>query len=395
MQVWKMTTIAECSTILGDGLHGTPKYDEKGEYAFINGNNLHDGKIVIKSDTKRVGFSEYEKHKKELTDRTVLVSINGTLGNIAVYNGEKVILGKSACYFNVSTDCDVQFMRYVVSSPRFQQYINSVATGTTIKNVSLKQMREYSFLIPELEEQQRIAKVLNLLDQKIENNQKINDNLYAQARTITNQWISENDNDYELLPLSEVAAINPDTYSPKEEWEYVNYLDTSSITDGYITDIQRITPSTEKLPSRARRIIVSNDVVFSTVRPNQRHFGIISEPLPNMLASTGFAVIRSKNPLVCNELIYLCLTDNAFIEKMQQLAEQSTSTFPSIKPSDLGVCEIPCPKDDFSRNLTETLKAMFALIAANHRENASLAELRDSLLPRLMSGEIDVSNIDI
>ena len=395
MQVWKMTTIAECSTILGDGLHGTPKYDEKGEYAFINGNNLHDGKIVIKSDTKRVGFSEYEKHKKELTDRTVLVSINGTLGNIAVYNGEKVILGKSACYFNVSTDCDVQFMRYVVSSPRFQQYINSVATGTTIKNVSLKQMREYSFLIPELEEQQRIAKVLNLLDQKIENNQKINDNLYAQARTITNQWISENDNDYELLPLSEVAAINPDTYSPKEEWEYVNYLDTSSITDGYITDIQRITPSTEKLPSRARRIIVSNDVVFSTVRPNQRHFGIISEPLPNMLASTGFAVIRSKNPLVCNELIYLCLTDNAFIEKMQQLAEQSTSTFPSIKPSDLGVCEIPCPKDDFSRNLTETLKAMFALIAANHRENTSLAELRDSLLPKLMAGEIDVSDIQM
>ncbi len=395
MQEWRMTTIAECSTILGDGLHGTPKYDENGEYAFINGNNLHNGKIVIKPDTKRVGLSEYEKHKKELTDRTVLVSINGTLGNVAVYNGEKVILGKSACYFNVSTDCDVQFMRYVVSSPHFQQYINSVATGTTIKNVSLKQMREYSFPIPELKEQQRIANLLYLLDQKIENNQKINDSLYAQARALANQWVDENNSDYELLPLSDVAVINPDTYSPKADWEYVNYLDTSSMTDGYITDIQRITPSTEKLPSRARRIIASNDVVFSTVRPNQRHFGIISETLPNMLASTGFAVIRSKNSLVCNELIYLCLTDNAFIEKMQQLAEQSTSTFPSIKPSDLGACEIPCPKDDSSHNLTETLKAMFALIAANHRENASLAELRDSLLPKLMAGEIDVSDIQL
>lgn len=226
-------------------------------------------------------------------------------------------------------------------------------------------------------------------------NKNVNDNLYAQARVFANQWIAENDSDYELLPLSEVAVINPDTYSPKEEWKYVNYLDTSSITDGCIAEIQRITPSTEKLPSRARRKIVSNDVVFSTVRPNQRHFGIISEPLPNMLASTGFAVIRSKNPLVCNELIYLCLTDNAFIEKMQQLAEQSTSTFPSIKPSDLGVCEIPCPKADPSSSLTETLKAIFTLIAANHRENASLAKLRDSLLPRLMSGEIDVSDIDI
>ena len=223
----------------------------------------------------------------------------------------------------------------------------------------------------------------------------LNDNLYAQARAITNQWIVENEDDYDLLPLEEIAAINPDTYSPKDEWEYVNYLDTSSIIDGCISDIQHIIPASEKLPSRARRIVAPNDVVFSTVRPNQRHFGIISMPLPNMLASTGFAVIRSINPLVCNELIYLCLTENAFIEKMQQLAEQSTSTFPSIKPSDLGVCEIPCPKDRSSSKLTETLRNMFALVAANQCENASLAELRDSLLPKLMSGEIDVSDIQL
>lgn len=223
----------------------------------------------------------------------------------------------------------------------------------------------------------------------------VNDNLYAQARAITNQWIAENKDNYDLLSLSEIAAINPDTYSPKEGWEFVNYLDTSSITDGCISDIQHIIPTCEKLPSRARRIIAPNDVVFSTVRPNQRHFGIISKPLPNMLASTGFAVIRSEHPSVCNELIYICLTEDAFIEKMQQLAEQSTSTFPSIKPSDLGVCDIPCPKDGLSSNLKGMLRALFTLIAANHCENATLTELRDSLLTKLMSGEIDVTCIEI
>lgn len=221
----------------------------------------------------------------------------------------------------------------------------------------------------------------------------INDNLYVQVRTLTKQWITENSSDYELLPLAKIASINPDTYSPKEEWEYVNYLDTSNITDGCIAEIQHITPSTEKLPSRARRKIAPNDIVFSTVRPNQRHFGILNAPMPNMLGSTGFAVIRSNNPLVSNELIYLCLTENEFIEKMQQLAEQSTSTFPSIKPSDLGVCEIPCPKDNASKNFTEMLKSMFALIAENQRENISLATMRDTLLPKLMSGELDVSDI--
>lgn len=225
--------------------------------------------------------------------------------------------------------------------------------------------------------------------------QTVNDNLYAQAKATTKQWISKSTGDYELLPLSNIASINPDTYSPKETWKYVNYLDTSSITEGCIAEIQHITPSSEKLPSRARRKIAPNDIVFSTVRPNQRHYGIISEPLPNMLGSTGFAVIRSKNPLVCNELIYLCLTENEFIEKMQQLAEQSTSTFPAIKSSDLGVCEIPCPKDQSSTSFTETLKSLFALIAANQRENISLSEIRDVLLPKLMSGEIDVSDIQL
>lgn len=297
--------------------------------------------------------------------------------------------------FRAYDNCDSVFLYYVLADDKFFDYAMTTSKGTKMPRGDKGAIMEYSVPTLDIEAQRKIGAILRSIDQKIAVNSKINDNLYAQARAITNQWITENDSDYELLPLSEVAVINPDTYSPKEEWKYVNYLDTSSITDGCIAEIQRISPSTEKLPSRARRKIVSNDVVFSTVRPNQRHFGIISEPLPNMLASTGFAVIRSKNPLVCNELIYLCLTDDAFIEKMQQLAEQSTSTFPSIKPSDLGVCEIPCPKDDSSSSLTETLKAMFSLIAANHRENASLAELRDSLLPRLMSGEIDVSDIQI
>ena len=288
-----------------------------------------------------------------------------------------------------------KYLFAVLRSSEIQKQIYNTNVGDVIPHFKKQFMDQLLIPVPEKKIQEAVGDLYYSLSYKIEYNKKINDNLYAQARVIANQWIAESDSDYELLPLSEVAVINPDTYSPKEEWKYVNYLDTSSITDGCIAEIQRITPSTEKLPSRARRKIVSNDVVFSTVRPNQRHFGIISEPLPNMLASTGFAVIRSENPLVCNELIYLCLTDNAFIEKMQQLAEQSTSTFPSIKPSDLGVCEIPCPKDDPSSSLTETLKAIFTLIAANHRENASLAKLRDSLLPRLMSGEIDVSDIDI
>lgn len=179
MVAWERTTLEKCTDILGDGLHGTPKYTDNGEYAFINGNNLVNGEILIKKDTKRVDYSQYEKYKKPLTNRTLFVSINGTLGNVGMYNSEKIILGKSACYFNVKECVDKEFIYYVVSSPVFKQYLERSATGTTIKNISLKQMREYEFLLPPIEKQKQISSILKIIDGRIKNNRMINENLAA------------------------------------------------------------------------------------------------------------------------------------------------------------------------------------------------------------------------
>lgn len=160
---WKEETLKDLTTVLGDGLHGTPKYTIDGEYHFINGNNLADGVIVLKENTKRVSMEEYNKYKKNLTDRTVLVSINGTLGNVAFYNGEKIILGKSACYFNLKESINRDFVRYVFKSPYFLQYAHKEATGATIKNVSLKTMREFIIPVPNFKTQQIIVQKLDAL----------------------------------------------------------------------------------------------------------------------------------------------------------------------------------------------------------------------------------------
>lgn len=350
-------------------------------------------------DTRWWDDSSIDLSKYMLKADDIVIGMDGSLvgknyAKISENDLPLLLVQRVAC-IRAKEGYDQRFLWGCIASGKFERYIDSIKTGTSIPHISGGQIGNY--LIPDfdLPTQKKIAAILSALDEKIATNREINDNLYAQAKATTKQWISKSTGDYELLPLSDIASINPDTYSPKEAWKYVNYLDTSSITEGCIAEIQHITPSSEKLPSRARRKIAPNDIVFSTVRPNQRHYGIISEPLPNMLGSTGFAVIRSKNPLVCNELIYLCLTENEFIEKMQQLAEQSTSTFPSIKPSDLGVCEIPCPKNQSSTSFTETLKSLFALIAANQRENISLSEIRDALLPKLMSGEINVSAVQL
>lgn len=233
---WDKVKLAETVSLLGDGLHGTPIYNPNGVYTFINGNNLSSGFIIVKEDTKRVSVDEYNKYKKDLTDRTVLVSINGTIGNVALYRGEKCILGKSACYLNVKKEYSRKFIYYVLTHPNFQNYAVSVATGTTIKNVSLKQMRDYEFFCPPLPEQKRIAGILSAFDDKIELNRKMSKMLEAMAEALFKSWFVDfepvrakiaaigNGKDPELaaimsisgkteVQLAEMKTFYPDAYS--------------------------------------------------------------------------------------------------------------------------------------------------------------------------------------
>ncbi len=161
--------LSQLTSILWDGLHGTPKYDNQGEYCFINGNNLDNWNILLKDGTKKVSIEEYEKYKKNLNNRTIFVSINGTIWNVAFYNNEKIILGKSACYFNILDGVDKGFIKYAIMSPYFLEYANKELTGTTIKNVSLKTMRNFQIPLPSLPEQQQIVSDLDKLSQTINN----------------------------------------------------------------------------------------------------------------------------------------------------------------------------------------------------------------------------------
>ena len=153
---WSWARLASITSILGDGIHGTPEYDVTGTVYFINGNNLSNGSIEIKADTKKVSEQEAEKHKRLLNSTTVLVSINGTLGNVAFYNGENVILGKSACYFNLMGNIDKQYIKHILETEYFTEYAKNVATGSTIKNVPLAGMRNFLIPVPPITEQHRI-----------------------------------------------------------------------------------------------------------------------------------------------------------------------------------------------------------------------------------------------
>jgi type I restriction enzyme S subunit len=134
--------------------------------------------------------------------------------------------------------------------------------------------------------------------------------------------------------LGDIIETNVESYSSKDKWEFANYLDTSHITIGTIDSIQKFDLSKESLPSRAKRKVRSNDIVYSTVRPDQKHYGFLDQPVPNMLVSTGFTVIRAKEG-ICPKFVYYFLTQKTIVNYLQALAEQAVSTYPSIKASDI------------------------------------------------------------
>ena len=210
---WEKKTLGEVTSKIGDGLHGTPIYSSNTGFYFINGNNLINGVICINENTKEVDYDIFKGNDKSLNDNTILMSINGTIGNLAKYKGEKVMLGKSIAYFNFKENNN--FYYFLLQTDKVQNYFIAELTGSTIKNLSLKTLREAELNLPTLPEQQKIASFLSLVDKKITQLNQKKKLLQAYKKGLMQKLFSqelrfkdENGNEFEeweIKTLGEVA----------------------------------------------------------------------------------------------------------------------------------------------------------------------------------------------
>ena len=220
---WDCTILEKLSKKIGDGIHSTPSYDDDGTFYFINGNNLNRGKIVITSSTKRVSEKEaYKNNAENLEADSILMSINGTIGNVALYNNEPIMLGKSACYINSKDNVDKKFLFYYLQYPKTQSYFEAELTGTTIKNLSLQSIRKTKICIPTIEEQHKISHFLQKIDERIATQNKIIEKLETLIKGIRNNIISKIKGD--CIVLQDIADI----YQPQ------TIASTDLTEDGYL-----------------------------------------------------------------------------------------------------------------------------------------------------------------
>ena len=389
MGEWKKYKLKDVCTILGDGLHGTPIYDDKGEFFFINGNNLKDGRISIKNDTKRVPYSEANKYKKPLNNRTILVSINGTIGNVAKYQDEKCILGKSACFFNVKENVDLNFIYYVVANQQFKNTITQLATGTTIKNVSLETMRNYTFCIPPLSIQKQIGKILSSFDDKIELNRRINDNLEQQAQALFNHYFIDTPDllgGFSVGSLADAAnyvnGLAMQKYRPINGEKGIPVLKIKELGQG------RIDSSSDFCSNEINSYykVYDGDVIFSWSGTlmvkiwcggecglNQHLFKVSSKTTPKW-----FYYFWTKHHL-----------DN-FI----RIAKDKAVTMGHIKRGELEKAEVLFPNSCVMKKLDTLMTPCLDQITEKECEIRKLSLLRDTLLPKLISGELKINDIN-
>ena len=393
----------------GDGIHGTPEYNEDGEYFFINGNNLENGKIVINKDTLRITRAEYEKIKRPLNSNTILLSINGSLGKIAVYDNERVALGKSACYLNINKNENKYFVKYVLSTKEFQKYMIHVAHGSTIKNLAPSQVVDYEFEEPE--DKDKIALILKLIDDKIENNRRIITEIEQMTKTIYDYWflqyefLNEKEKPYKTSGGKMVWNDELKKEIP-EGWKYKKIVE---IENNIVTGK---TPSTKDEGNFNGNIpfITIDDIrqglyVANTIRTLSEK-GASSQSkkyIPKdticvtCIATVGLVGITTKdsqtnqqiNSIVCenkNNLYYLVNAIKDYFKYSN--GAKSGNIFDNMNKEDFASIKIIYPTEDVLEKFKEKVEPIYSKIRSCILENEELIKLRDYLLPLLMNGQI-------
>jgi type I restriction enzyme, S subunit len=244
-----------------------------------------------------------------------------------------------------------------------------------------------SICLPPIQEQTAIASILSSLDDKIDLLNRQNKTLEQLAETLFRQWfVEEAEESWETVSLGEFIRTNQKSISKEYKFNEIEYLDTSSLTNGIVNETQRLI--LKDAPSRAKRLVQNNDILISTVRPDQKHYGIISNPIDNLVVSTGFCVITCTkiNPY----FVYLLLTSNEMTQYLHSIAEGSTSTYPSLKPSDIEKVEFQKAPEEKLNEFGKIASDYWNKININQTQIRTLTQTRDTLLPKLMSGEVRV-----
>jgi type I restriction enzyme S subunit len=409
---WNKKPLKDLCFRIGDGIHGTPNYKDDTDIYFINGNNLKNGRIEINKNTRCVSNIDFEKNYIKLDQNSLLLSINGTLGSMAFYNNENVMLGKSAAYLNFKNGI-VNFYYYYFQLEEIQKQFYKIATGSTIKNLSLKSLQEFKVPIPKEEEWVGIAQVLSSLDSKIELNNRINQELESIAKLLYDYWFVQFDfpnehgkpykraggkmvyneelkreipEGWEVKKLSEITEKLIRGISPKYVEEGIPVINQKCIRNTRIDfNLARRHNLESKVDSKL--IKIGDVLVNSTGVGTLGRVALVKRLESEMTTvDSHVTIVRCDNSCQKPYFGFLMLDKQREIERF---AEGSTGQV-ELSRVQLGQLNIVIPPYVLQTRFTDIIEPILSKIARSEEQNQQLTQLRDWLLPMLMNGQLTV-----
>lgn len=430
-----------------DSRHKTPNYTESG-YPMVRVVDIKGGELDLK-DTKRVTKDIYEDFSKGRSPQTgdLVISRVGSYGNISYVSGdEKFCLGQNTAF--IIPNEKNNYLYYALISPFVQQQIEDMAVGAVQKTISLKSIKNLNIPFPHVDIRNAISKIMRNIDTRISINNKINIQLEQMSQTLFKSWFVDfdpvidnaldagnpipealqsraelrqkvrNSADFKPLP-ADIRALFPAEFEetelgwvpkgwqtksvhnlvesvsitfPLSKTDKVIFLNTGDIEKGSF--LHQNYSKTEGLPGQAKKSIKKGDILFSEIRPENKRYAFVHFESDDYVVSTKLMVLRAKNeihPL----LPYFIITLEDNTKKLQRIAELRSGTFPQITFKELEFISFIMPNNDEIMELfiNSYLAPAYNKIIETKKANINLINLRDTLLPKLISGELSLEDL--
>lgn len=397
----------------------------------ISGSHLH-GVRLEDGDFNFVTEAHAEKMKNSNVFRgDVIFTHAGNIGQVAYIppnsQYERYVISQRQFYLR----CDLEkaspvFISYFFHGKEGQHKLLANASQTGVPSIARPSsyLKTIELALPPLLEQRAIAHILGTLDDKIEMNRQQNKTLEEMARALFKAWFvdfepvrakmegrwqpgqslpglpahlydlfpdrlveteqGEIPQGWEITTLTDYAALNPESWSKKTRPSAIRYVDLSGTKWGRIESVTDY--ESNDAPSRAQRILRPLDTLVGTVRPGNGSYTFISEE--GLTGSTGFAVLRPLHHINA-EFVYLAATAAENIERLSNLADGGA--YPAVRPEVVSATPVPTIDPLLLNAFSQQVSPMLEGMAENERLSRTLAQLRDTLLPKLISGELRAS----
>lgn len=400
---WEEKELKKVANITMGQSPKSSSYNEKGE-----GEIFYQG--VTDFGELYPSIKKYTTEPKKIAIKgDILFSVRAPVGTLNIANN-KCCIGRGISSLSMKNN-ENRFLFYLLKYN--QTVFENLATGTTFTAVNKKDIETFEVKLPsDINEQKRIADILSAFDDKIEINNQINQSLEEMASAIFKEWFENfnfpnnqgkayKDNggemkaselgeipiDWEVKNISDIAENISRRFNLKKHKEVV-FVNTGDVLNGEF--LHKNYKKVDSLPGQAKKAIEEGDILYSEIRPKNKRFARVDTSVKDYVVSTKFMVIK-RNENIGYNCLYIFLTKNSTIEEFNIIAESRSGTFPQITFDSISGTKIVLPCESFIMNKFESLiSPIFEQITLNKEQNKILKQQRDTLLPKLMSGDIKV-----